>query len=189
MRARAMQNLAMSQVMAGANFWDAPGHSMAGSNDLATRTKIFGWIAQHEATFYRPRKAMRPVGVYFSPKTRDYGAREFLASYRGCLILLMQKHWEFQVVTPRTLAQFAGDTLVLPGVREISAEEQAGLKKLASSGTRIVVTGENVSGLEASANVALFPDCPCRKYEEALDCQSGECGSGTGRGFFGRLAT
>ncbi len=30
-----MMNLAMSQVMAGANFWDAPGHSMAGSNDLA----------------------------------------------------------------------------------------------------------------------------------------------------------
>ena len=25
----AMMNLAMSQVMAGANFWDAPGHSMA----------------------------------------------------------------------------------------------------------------------------------------------------------------
>ena len=33
----AMKTLAMSQVMAGANFWDAPGHSMAGSNDPATR--------------------------------------------------------------------------------------------------------------------------------------------------------
>ena len=30
----AMMNLAMSQIMAGANFWDAPGHSMGGSNDL-----------------------------------------------------------------------------------------------------------------------------------------------------------
>jgi hypothetical protein len=37
----AMKNLAMSQVMANANFWDAPGHSMAGSNDLDTRTEIF----------------------------------------------------------------------------------------------------------------------------------------------------
>src|SRR5437764_6225275 len=36
-----MMNLAMSQVMAGANFWDAPGHSMAGSNDLSTRKRIF----------------------------------------------------------------------------------------------------------------------------------------------------
>jgi hypothetical protein len=165
----AMQNLAMSQIMAGANFWDAPGHSMAGSNDPPTRTKIFGWIAEHEQTFYRPRASIRPVGVYFSPRTRDYGAREFIASYRGCLILLMQKHWEFQVVTPRTLSEFAGDTLVLPDVREVSAEEQAGLKKLGASGKRIVITGQNASGLEASANVAVFPDCPCRKYENGVD--------------------
>src|SRR5882672_4971201 len=41
----AMPNLAMSQIMDGANFWDAPGHSMAGSNDAATRKKIFSWIA------------------------------------------------------------------------------------------------------------------------------------------------
>jgi hypothetical protein len=34
-----MKNLANSIVMAGANFWDAPGHSMAGSNDLATRKR------------------------------------------------------------------------------------------------------------------------------------------------------
>ena len=31
----AMKNLAMSQVVTGSNFWDAPGHSMGGSNDLA----------------------------------------------------------------------------------------------------------------------------------------------------------
>ncbi len=39
--AEPMKNLAMSQIMAGANFWDAPGHSMAGSNDYATRKKFF----------------------------------------------------------------------------------------------------------------------------------------------------
>ncbi len=165
----AMQNLAMSQVMAGANFWDAPGHSMAGSNDLATRTKIFSWIERHEATFYRLRTPLKPVGVYFSPRTRDYGAREFISSYRGCLLLLMQRHWEFQVVTPRTLADFSGDTLVLPDVREMVPDEQAGLMKLAASGKRIVITGQNASGPQASANVAVFPDCPCRKYEGGLD--------------------
>src|SRR2546423_8801070 len=46
----AMMNLAMSQVMAGTNFWDAPGHSMAGSNDLPTRKKIFSWMQAHEKT-------------------------------------------------------------------------------------------------------------------------------------------
>ena len=32
-RRESMMNLAASEIMAGANFWDAPGHSMAGSND------------------------------------------------------------------------------------------------------------------------------------------------------------
>src|SRR2546422_3998780 len=40
---QSMQNLSMSQVMVGANFWDAEGHSMSGSNDLPTRQRIFRW--------------------------------------------------------------------------------------------------------------------------------------------------
>lgn len=165
----AMQNLAMSQVMAGANCWDAPGHSMAGSNDLATRKKIFAWIAQHERTFYRPRRPIQPVGVYFSPKTRDYSTADFVSSYRGCLILLMQSHREFQVVTPRTLSEFKGKVLILPDVQELSEAEQGALKILAAAGTRIVVTGQNATRLEAGVKVSLFPDCPCRRYEKSLD--------------------
>ena len=165
----AMQNLAMSQVMAGANFWDAPGHSMAGSNDLPTRKRIFTWIAQHERTFYRPRQPIQPVGVYFSPKTRDYAAADFISSYRGCLILLMQSHREFQVVTPRTLSEFKGEALILPDVRELSDTEHGALKILAAAGTRIVVTGQNATGLEPGPKVSLFPDCPCRSYEKSLD--------------------
>ena len=64
-----MKNLAMSQVMDGANFWDAPGHSMAGSNDLPTRKKIFSWIrAASKRRFIVPRQPIEPVGVYFSPE-------------------------------------------------------------------------------------------------------------------------
>jgi hypothetical protein len=164
-----MLNLAMSQVMAGANFWDAPGHSMAGSNDPATRKKIFAWIAAHQRTFYRPRQPIQPVGVYFSPKTRDYFPAEFLPSYRGCLILLMQTHREFQVVTPRTLAEFRGEVLILPDVRELNETERAQLKVLMTTGTRMLVTGQNQTGLTGGANVELLPDCPCRRYEQSLD--------------------
>ena len=165
----AMQNLAMSQVMAGANFWDAPGHSMAGSNDLETRKKIFTWIAEHERTFYRPRLAIHPVGVYFSPATRNYFAKDFVASYRGCLILLMQTHREFQIVTPRTLAAFKGTALILPDVRDLNEAERTTLKKLADAGMKFIITGQNTAGLANSSNVALFPDCPCRSYERSLD--------------------
>ena len=165
----AMRNLAMSQVMAGANFWDAPGHSMAGSNDLATRKEIFAWIAAHQDTFYRPRHPIQPVGVYFSNKTRDYFAKDFISSYRGCLILLMQTHREFQVVTPRTLAEFRGEVLVLPDVRELSEAEHTTLAKLAAAGTKLIVTGQNATGLAANVNVTLLPECPCRRYESSLD--------------------
>jgi hypothetical protein len=67
-----MMNLAMSVVMAGANFWDAATHVMSGSNDLPTRKRIFEWIEKHEKTLYEPRVPVHPIGVYFSPATRNY---------------------------------------------------------------------------------------------------------------------
>jgi hypothetical protein len=166
----AMMNLAMSQIMVGANFWDAPGHSMAGSNDLPTRKKIFSWIHAHEKTFYLPRSAVDPIGVYFSPETRNFYAADFLASYRGILILLMQKHLEFQIVTPRTLADFHGRTLVLPDVRVLGASEKSWLKEFVAHGKRLIITGTDASGIEGGAqSVVRFPECPGKAYNTALE--------------------
>ena len=163
-----MKNLAMSQIMDGANFWDAPGHSMAGSNDYATRREIFSWIKAHQNTFYQPRTPISPVGVYFSPKTRDYFADEFLTSYRGILILLMQKHLEFQVVTPRTLADFQGKTLVLPDVRVLDDEEKSLLRKYVDGGRTLVVTGEDATHFGSTQNVVGFEKDPGADYFAAL---------------------
>jgi len=165
----AMMNLAMSQVMDGANFWDAPGHSMAGSNDLPTRKKIFDWIQANEKTFYLPRAPIDPIGVYFSPATRNFHAEEFLASYRGILILLMQKHIEFQIVTPRTLAEFRGKTLVLPDVRVLGESEQQSLKDFAAAGKRVIITGTDVTELGDAKNVVRMPECPGRAYSASLE--------------------
>jgi endo-alpha-1,4-polygalactosaminidase (GH114 family) len=163
-RREAMKNLAMSQVMANANFWDAPGHSMAGSNDYPTRREVLSWIKAHENTFYDPRTPISPIGVYFSAKTRDYYADEFITSYRGVLILLMQKHLEFQVVTPRTLASFEGKTLVLPNVRVLSDEEKASLKKYVDSGRNLVITGEDATQVGDAQTVSRFSKCPGAQY-------------------------
>ena len=167
-RREAMMNLAVSEIMTGSNFWDAPGHSMAGSNDSATRKKIFSWIKDHENTFYRPRTTIAPIGVYFSPQTRNYYADEFISSYRGILILLMQKHLEFQVVTPRTLAGFQGQALILPDVRNISAEERTWFGKYVNAGNTLVITGENATHLGAAANVVRFRKCPGKDYYASL---------------------
>jgi hypothetical protein len=165
----AMMNLAMSQVMAGANFWDAPGHSMAGSNDLATRKKIFSWIKQNEKTFYSPRTTIHPIGVYFSPQTRNYYAQDFLRSYRGILILLMQSHREFQIVTPRTLADFRGETLILPDVRVLNNDERAWFHQYVGQGKKLILTGNDPLGTSNEPNITHFPDCPGKAYVTALE--------------------
>src|SRR3984957_10142878 len=131
-----MKNLANSIVMAGANFWDAPGHSMAGSNDEATRKQIFAWIEKNEKTLYSPRTPLHPVGVYFSPKSRDYAAKEFLPSYRGAMVLLIQQHRALQAVTPRTLAEFHGETLILPSVSVLNEAERRNLRAFVDHGGR-----------------------------------------------------
>jgi hypothetical protein len=165
----AMMNLAASEIMTGSNFWDAPGHSMAGSNDHETRKRILTWIKAHEDTFYKPRTAIAPIGVYFSPETRNYFADEFISSYRGVLILLMQKHLEFQIVTPRTLAEFRGHTLVLPDVRVMSEDEKASVRKYVSGGNRLVITGEDATQVGGAAGVVRFGKCPGKDYSAALE--------------------
>lgn len=164
----AMKNLAMSQIMVGANFWDAPGHSMAGSNDNKTRKEIFQWIGQHEKVFYSPRVPIRPVGVYFSPQSRNYDSAGFLPSYRGTLLLLLQKHRELQVVTPRTLAAFRGPALVLPNVSALGDDERTSLRDFVSRGGRLVITGADVTALGDAAGVKRFKECPGKAYFDGL---------------------
>ena len=163
-----MKNLANSIVMAGANFWDAPGHSMAGSNDLATRKLILGWIEKNQQALYSPRMPLHPVGVYFSPKSRDYNAKEFLPSYRGALVLLIQQHRPLQVVTPRTLAEFHGETLVLPSVSVLNETERQEIKTYVVQGGRLVVLGEDSSGIPQSPQKIVLSSDPAREYYNAL---------------------
>ena len=138
----AMRNLFLSEVMAGANVWDAQGHVMSGSNDWEARREIFKWIAEHEKTLYSPRQTVQPIGVYFSPQTRNCFPEPFIRSYRGMMLLLLQSHLEFQVVTPRNLGTFSGDLLILPDVKCLSPAELASLRSLVTSGKVLMLTGE-----------------------------------------------
>jgi hypothetical protein len=164
----AMRDLTMSEVMAGANVWDAKGHVMAGSNDLPTRTEMFAWIRDHEDTLYDPRTPIHPIGVYFSPISRDFNTDDFLPSYQGTLILLMQAHLEYQIVTPRTLAEFQGKTLVLPNISILNDMEKAELQKFLNHGGKLVVTGTDATGFKDTAQIIRFPQRPGAAYLAAL---------------------
>lgn len=141
--AEAMENLMMSQLMAGTNCWDAATHVMSSSNDYESRKRIFKWIKDHELTFYQPRQPIKPVGLYFSLKSRNYFVDEFIPAYRGMMNLLMQTHLEFQIVTPLTLDEFAGEILILPDVKCLNEQEISLLKAYVDGGNALMVTGES----------------------------------------------
>lgn len=207
-----MQNLFTSQLAAGTNCWDVRGHGMSGSNDMAVRTEIFGWIAQHEQVFYNSRTAIDPLGVYFSPRTRDYFCEEFMDSYLGLMALLMHSHREFEIVTPRSLEGFRAAALVLPDARCLSERELAALESYAKSGGKLIVTGQSGDcddtgeargsnplhqflGIRnpaqksmdaASLKYAYLPDCPGQAYWRALSTEFTEAatrGDASGQSF------
>lgn len=140
--ADAIENLAMSQVMAGTNSWDARRFVMSGSNDYEARTKVYKWISENEKLIYAPRKTISPVGIYFSPKTRNYFADEWIESYMGIFNLLLQEHIEFEIVTPRTLSTAKNNVMVLPDVKCLSDEEYALFNVWLKNGKALIYTGE-----------------------------------------------
>jgi hypothetical protein len=140
--ADAIENLAMSQVMAGTNSWDAHRFVMGGSNDFEARTKVYKWISENEKLIYAPRKTISPVGIYFSPKTRNYFANDFTPAYLGTMNLLLREHIEFEIVTPRTLSIAKCSQLILPDVKCLSDTEYEELKLWLINGKTLIFTNE-----------------------------------------------
>ena len=204
-----MKNLALSNVMAGTNNYDASGHVMSGSNDYPTRTLINEWVKKNEKTLYDTRKPIRPVGVYFSPKTRNYFADTFMQSFGGIMRMMLQSHLEFQIVTPRTLNEFDGSVLILPDVKCISSDEIATIDKLVKSKKGLVFTGESgrydETGAENKNNtlyqllktsdkdkVIYYPDCPGKVYSDLTNAEfdgAAEKASWDATNFFRMLKT
>ncbi|HID40248.1 MAG TPA: hypothetical protein EYP36_12145 [Calditrichaeota bacterium] len=167
--ADAMKLLAVSHLMAGANIWDAQGHVMSGSNDYEMRAKIFKWVENNQNKFYLNRKSINPIGVYFSPETRDYFADSYMESFYGFLHMLMQKHLEFKIVTSRTLSDFSGSILILPDAKCLSNRELQELKSYYKKENGLVFCGEtgryDTSGKPLSHN-RIFAALGLKKEKE-----------------------
>ncbi len=164
-----MLNLANSELMAGANFWDAKGHVMSGSNDMPTRVEIFKWIAAHEDIFGAERAPTGEVGVYFSDTTRNFYPSDFVASYRGVLLLLLRNHIQFRIVTPRTVNSFDGQVLILPEVRVISDAESSAIHHFSEHAGRVVLTGRSDAKLDDLSKAVRYPNGPERAYLKAAE--------------------
>ena len=196
-----MKNLALSNLMAGTNNWDARGYVMSGSNDLETRKVIYQWIAENDSIFYKPRNPINPIGIYFSPETRNYYADSFIESYQGIMEMMLQGHMEFQIVTPRTLKEFKGKILILPDVKCVSAEEASLFEKYIADGNGLIITGEtgryDDKGEEYKENIIFktlnisppkekllstdeqkkfiyYPQCPGKNYSKQIKSEFNE---------------
>jgi hypothetical protein len=159
----------MSELMAGANLWDARGHVMSGSNDMATRTEVYHWVAAHEDIFGVHREPIGEVGVYFSDTTRNFYSKEFIASYRGVLLLLLRNHIQFRIVTPRTVSSFNGKVLVLPDVRIVNDAESKSIHQFCKQGGGLVMTGQPDPKLNDLSKAHLYPDSPERAYLKSAE--------------------
>jgi len=190
----AMRNLFLSQIMTGTNPWDAKGHVMSGSNDYKVRRDVYKWIAAYEHHWYKPQKPITPIGVYFSPRTRNSFVDDFYKSYMGAMIMMLQAHQEFQIVLPQTLRFFKGKMLVLPDVRCMNLPEVELIEKLVKSGGKVVFTGEsgeydharkkytanplhNLFGItseganqkiQTGTDFIFYPECPVRVYYDEI---------------------
>src|SRR5579864_5290218 len=80
----------------------------------------------------------------------------------------MQKHLEFQVVTPRTLSSFRGSTLILPDVRVLNEDEKTWLRKYVAARKKLVITGADVTQLDNAPDIQRFADCPGKAYAALL---------------------
>jgi hypothetical protein len=86
----------------------------------------------------------------------------------------MQHHLEFQIVTPRTLVDFKGSTLVLPDVRVLNESESAFLKEYVKSGKTLIITGEDRTQSLSGEGVIRFPKGPGKDYYSQLQSEMAE---------------
>ena len=73
------------------------------------------------------------------------------------------------MVTPGTLAEFHGESLVLPGVSVLNETERQEIKNYVAQGGRLVVLGEDSSGIPRSPQKIVLSSDPAREYYNALE--------------------
>jgi hypothetical protein len=73
------------------------------------------------------------------------------------------------VVTPRTLAEFHGRSLILPDVRVWSDPEKNEIERYLKQGNKLIVTGEDALHLSGGPDVMRFSECPGKIYNALLE--------------------
>ncbi len=148
--------LAASDVFMGRSFWELKEPYMSGTVGLDYRTAVFKWISQYSDILYGKWHVIDPVYVYFSPNSRDMlapfedhysvnqGDSDHLLETLGIIIMLLQNHIPFEVVTPRDFTKLTQGILILPNVEAMSNTEIQNIKTFASNGKVIAIANTSL---------------------------------------------
>ncbi len=111
-----------------------------------------------------------PLAFTFRRRRGISMREDFIASYRGILILLMQKHLEFQIVTPRTLAEFHGQDAGVAGCPRAGGQREELDAEFCWSGESSGDHGDGRYGDWEFAEMSCgFAHCPGRAYNAELE--------------------
>lgn len=138
----AMKSLFASQIFNGVNTWDVKTYIMSSTNDLGTRKEVYKWIAENSDKLYYKHYPVDPVGIYFSPETRNLFADEYPESFFGTIFLLANSHIDYDIITPKTLSDFNHKAIILPDAKCLNNEEIETLNHLKNKGIKIIYIGE-----------------------------------------------
>lgn len=105
--ADAMRTLLLTEAACGAGVWDAKGHEMAESNDPATRTAVFDWIARHEDRLYGARTPEPGVVVPFDRDARDQDPEGYGNRIRAAVVAGLRAGRGVLVVSGTAVAEAA----------------------------------------------------------------------------------
>ena len=164
----AMKNLAMSQVVTGSNFWDAPGHCMAGSNDLAhAQTDLRVDRRQRENSLFAAHAQSNPSESISRTRAATTTPRIFYPPTAARSSRCSRRIVNFRSSLRARLGEFKGKSLVLPNVTTLNEVEKGELAAFSKNGGRLIVTGADATGLPQSDSIVRFKECPAKSFFDA----------------------
>ncbi len=141
---------AAAVALTGFSYYTSGNESMSGMPDSNFRRDLFRWLAEHRDLLYSAElEPLAEVAVVFSRNTLDFRGRgsweegAYSDGFYGMLMLLLESHIPFQVITERELQRLAEfKAVITPGWEAMSGEAAEALREYVAGGGVLLATGE-----------------------------------------------
>ena len=141
---------AAAVILTGFSYYTSGNETMSGVPDPGFRRELFRWLGEHRELLYSPQlEPWAEVAVVFSRSTLDFRGRgsweegDYSDGFLGMLMLLLESHIPFRVITEGELDRLGGyEAVIVPGWEAMSGEAAEALREYVAAGGVLVATGE-----------------------------------------------